>query len=284
MRSSDAAPAVTRQIRLASASSAPRRGSEYARAVPAGQAGRAAGAAPGHYVARSRSPSCCWPPDGPPSSCWVIRGGSWPWPRSWRSCSPSSGSWATTPGTGRSSAPGGPATAGHPAGQPGHRAELRLVGRQAQPAPRAPQHRGRGSRHRDRRAGLQRRPGAGRPGPGPAGVPLPGLPVLPDAARRGDQPARLEHPRAGQPDAGRRPAEAALLAAHAAGYLTIVFLVLSPVKAVVFILVQQGLFGLYLGMLVRPQPQGHAHPGRRRPAATSCAARCSPPATSAAAG
>ncbi len=54
----------------------------------------------------------------------------------------------------------------------------------------------------------------------------------------------------------RRPAEAALLAAHVAGYLTIVFLVLSPVKAVVFILVQQGLFGLYLGMSFAPNHKG----------------------------
>ena len=44
-----------------------------------------------------------------------------------------------------------------------------------------------------------------------------------------------------------RPAELGLLAAHVAGDLTAVLLVLSPVKAAVFILVNQGLFGLYLG-------------------------------------
>ena len=54
----------------------------------------------------------------------------------------------------------------------------------------------------------------------------------------------------------RRPAEAVLLAVHVAGYLTVVFLVLSPVKAVVFILVQQGLFGLYLGMSFAPNHKG----------------------------
>ncbi len=54
----------------------------------------------------------------------------------------------------------------------------------------------------------------------------------------------------------RRPAEAALLALHFAGYLAIVFLVLSPVKAVVFILVQQGLFGLYLGASFAPNHKG----------------------------
>ena len=58
--------------------------------------------------------------------------------------------------------------------------------------------------------------------------------------------------------------EAALLTLHAAGYLTAVFLVLSPVRAVLFILVQQGLFALP-GLLVCPQPQGNARPGGGRP-------------------
>jgi fatty acid desaturase len=57
-------------------------------------------------------------------------------------------------------------------------------------------------------------------------------------------------------DSRGRPAEAALLAIHLAGYLTVVFLVLSPVKAVVFILVQQGLFGLYLGASFAPNHKG----------------------------
>jgi fatty acid desaturase len=53
-----------------------------------------------------------------------------------------------------------------------------------------------------------------------------------------------------------RVAEIALLAAHVAGYLTIVFLVLPPVKAVVFIVVNQGLFGLYLGISFAPNHKG----------------------------
>jgi fatty acid desaturase len=53
-----------------------------------------------------------------------------------------------------------------------------------------------------------------------------------------------------------RPAEAALLAIHLAGCLTAVFLVLSPVRAVVFILVQQGLFGVYLGAAFAPNHKG----------------------------
>jgi fatty acid desaturase len=54
----------------------------------------------------------------------------------------------------------------------------------------------------------------------------------------------------------RRWAEATLLAAHFAVYLSVVFLVLSPVKAVVFILVQQGLFGVYLGASFAPNHKG----------------------------
>ena len=53
-----------------------------------------------------------------------------------------------------------------------------------------------------------------------------------------------------------RLAEAALLALHFAAYLTVVFLVLSPVKAIVFILVQQGLFGVYLGASFAPNHKG----------------------------
>jgi fatty acid desaturase len=53
-----------------------------------------------------------------------------------------------------------------------------------------------------------------------------------------------------------RLAEAALLAVHFAAYLAVVFLVLSPVKAVVFILIQQGLFGVYLGASFAPNHKG----------------------------
>jgi fatty acid desaturase len=50
--------------------------------------------------------------------------------------------------------------------------------------------------------------------------------------------------------------EAVLLATHVTGYLTVLFLVLPPVKAVVFVLVQQGLFGLYLGCTFAPNHKG----------------------------
>jgi fatty acid desaturase len=54
----------------------------------------------------------------------------------------------------------------------------------------------------------------------------------------------------------RRPIEAVLLALHVAGYLTAVDLVLPPTKAVVFILVQQGLFGVYLSCCFAPNHKG----------------------------
>ncbi len=53
-----------------------------------------------------------------------------------------------------------------------------------------------------------------------------------------------------------RLVELSLLAVHFAAYLTVVFVVLSPVKAIVFIGVQQGLFGVYLGASFAPNHKG----------------------------
>jgi len=50
--------------------------------------------------------------------------------------------------------------------------------------------------------------------------------------------------------------EAVLLGVHAAGYLTALLLTLSPVKAAVFIVVQQALFGIYLGCSFAPNHKG----------------------------
>jgi fatty acid desaturase len=50
--------------------------------------------------------------------------------------------------------------------------------------------------------------------------------------------------------------EALLLLAHAIGYLAGVLLVLSPPRAAVFLIVQQGLFGLYLGCAFAPNHKG----------------------------
>jgi fatty acid desaturase len=57
-----------------------------------------------------------------------------------------------------------------------------------------------------------------------------------------------------------RRLEIVLLAAHAALYATAVFVVLSPLPAVVFIVVQQGLFGLYLGCAFAPGHKGMPMP------------------------
>jgi len=53
-----------------------------------------------------------------------------------------------------------------------------------------------------------------------------------------------------------RPWEMTLLAAHLGGYLTAVILVLNPWQAVAFVAVQQGLFGLYMGLSFAPNHKG----------------------------
>jgi fatty acid desaturase len=66
---------------------------------------------------------------------------------------------------------------------------------------------------------------------------------------------------------GRRPvkartAEATLLAIHVCAYLAAVFLVLSPLQALAFIAIQQGLFGVYLGSSFAPNHKGMKMLGR----------------------
>lgn len=56
------------------------------------------------------------------------------------------------------------------------------------------------------------------------------------------------------------PTEAALLVAHAAAYLGVVFVVMSPWRALAFIAVQQGVFGLYLACAFAPNHKGMAMP------------------------
>ncbi|WP_223198890.1 fatty acid desaturase family protein [Solihabitans fulvus] len=57
-------------------------------------------------------------------------------------------------------------------------------------------------------------------------------------------------------DVRQRALEAVLIGVHILGYLAAVFLVMSPVKAVVFIAVHQGLFGLYMGCSFAPNHKG----------------------------
>jgi fatty acid desaturase len=54
----------------------------------------------------------------------------------------------------------------------------------------------------------------------------------------------------------RRRMETALLYAHFAAYLAAAFLLLSPGAAILFILIHQGLFGLYLGLTFAPNHKG----------------------------
>jgi fatty acid desaturase len=59
-----------------------------------------------------------------------------------------------------------------------------------------------------------------------------------------------------RPTLKRRWLEAALLLAHLGGYLAALFLVLSPGKALLFLAVHQGLFGVYLGCTFAPNHKG----------------------------
>jgi fatty acid desaturase len=59
-----------------------------------------------------------------------------------------------------------------------------------------------------------------------------------------------------RPNYRNRGREALLLGLHAAAYLTVVIWVLSPLQALVFVVVQQGLFGLYLGCAFAPNHKG----------------------------
>jgi fatty acid desaturase len=64
-------------------------------------------------------------------------------------------------------------------------------------------------------------------------------------------------PRPGPVGAVRhRRVEAVLLAAHLIGYAAAVLLVLSPLRALAFVAVQQGLFGLYMGCAFAPNHKG----------------------------
>jgi fatty acid desaturase len=59
----------------------------------------------------------------------------------------------------------------------------------------------------------------------------------------------------------KRPVlESALLVLHFAVYLAAVFIVLTPVQAIAFIVVHQALFGVYLGMTFAPNHKGMPHP------------------------
>jgi fatty acid desaturase len=59
-----------------------------------------------------------------------------------------------------------------------------------------------------------------------------------------------------RPTLRRRWLEATLLLTHLVGYLAALFVVLPPGKALVFLAVHQGLFGVYLGCTFAPNHKG----------------------------
>nr|WP_277605629.1 acyl-CoA desaturase [Glycomyces sp. L485] len=59
-----------------------------------------------------------------------------------------------------------------------------------------------------------------------------------------------------KPGLKHRALEATLLAAHFVGYTAAVFLVLSPGKAIVFIIVHKAVWGLYMGSIFAPNHKG----------------------------
>jgi fatty acid desaturase len=67
-----------------------------------------------------------------------------------------------------------------------------------------------------------------------------------------------------RPSLRHRWAEAALLFLHVGVYLAALLLVLSPAKALVFLAVQQGLFGVYLGATFAPNHKGMEMPSEDR--------------------
>jgi fatty acid desaturase len=58
----------------------------------------------------------------------------------------------------------------------------------------------------------------------------------------------------------RRALEGSLLAVHGVVYLSALFIVLSPLQALAFLVVHQALFGVYLGMTFAPNHKGMPHP------------------------
>jgi len=58
----------------------------------------------------------------------------------------------------------------------------------------------------------------------------------------------------------RKPLEGALLGVHLVAYSAAVFLVLSPLQALAFLVINQAVFGVYLGMTFAPNHKGMPHP------------------------
>ena len=87
-----------------------------------------------------------------------------------------------------------------------------------------------------------------------------------------------------RPGLRHRRVEVVLLGAHAAAYVALLAVALTWQQALVFVVVHQAVFGVYLGMSFAPGAQGDAGARARRRPPTRCCARCSPRATCVAGG
>ena len=138
-----------------------------------------------------------------------------------------------------------------------HRAELRLVGRQAQPPPRPPQPRRTRTRTSQRGAGLHRRPGAGRRGVARLIARYQAYLFFPMLLLEGVSlhvaSVRALTRRACPPPAGGERCCSPCMSSATYGRVR---WCCSPVKAWCSSLVQQGLFGLYLGCSFAPNHKG----------------------------
>ena len=201
---------------------------------------------------------------------------------------PGRASSATTPGTSRSAALAArPTTCSACCTATCGRVELRLVGGQAQPPPRPPEQRGQRPGHRGGASGLHRRAGP-RDGAAVAALVARHQAYLffPLLLLEGLQPARRQRAGVcgGAPVGAAGPSRRRCWPCTSAATSPLVFLVLTPLQAVAFIAGAPGRVRPLHGLLLRAQPQGHADPAAPTTSWTTCAGRCSPPATCAAAG
>lgn len=127
---------------------------------------------------------------------------------------------------------------------------------QALPPSRQSQQRGTRPRYRSDLPRLDAGPGTRRTRPAPAPRPLPGVLVLPLLTLEGFHLHLSAIRSLADKSLRNRAWEGTLLFAHVFAYLGALFLVLPPTKAIAFLVVHQGLFGIYLGSIFAPNHKG----------------------------
>ena len=123
-----------------------------------------------------------------------------------------------------------------------------MVGDQAQSPSRPHPAPGQGPRPGPRGTGLHPRPGPEPPLDRTRIRPFPGADARAAAVPRGAEPPRGQRHLAGPPPGPRRPRRGRAAGRPRALFFVAPFLLLSPLQAVVFIVVSQALFGFYLGV------------------------------------